>query len=725
MKPPYALTTNVHDGIAVVTIDLPGEPVNKINRAMKGEFTALFDRLDSDESIVGAVLMSGKPTNFIAGADIEEFLEVESAADAERMSSEGQALLDQLEDLRLPVVAAVHGACMGGGLETALACHYRIATDHPSTVLALPEVKLGLIPGAGGTQRLPRTIGLRAALDMIVAGRTVRANKAHRTGLVDELVHPSILQRLAIRRAREIADGRRRRSRGARTGIVQGAVGALLEDNPIGRAVIFRQAREQTLKKTRGYYPAPLAAIDAIDAGYRAGRSQGLATEARLFGEMAVTEVSRELVYLFFATAALKRDPGVDSPPPAPEPGPVEKLGILGAGFMGSGIASIAVQQGTLVRLKDTDHDRVMKGVAAVRGVLGEKLQRRHITRQQRDDMMALVGGTIVYSGFGGVDLVIEAVFEDVAIKHAVLREVEPQLPEHAVYASNTSSIPIARIAQASARPDRVLGMHFFSPVPRMPLLEVIVTPETDREAIVTAVAYGKQLEKTVIVVNDGPGFYTTRVLAAYMNEAGRLLDEGAAIGRIDAALVEFGFPVGPITLLDEVGIDVAGKIGNVIADAFGSRMAPSLSLQRVIAAGRHGRKARKGFYNYDRQGSKKDVDESVYELLPTGGHRSDIPVEEMQQRTVLAMVNEAVHCLEDGVLRSARDGDVGAVFGIGFPPFRGGPFRYVDALGAAVVARRLEALDDRFTPRFAPAPLLLELARTGGRFHSTDGPDG
>ena len=716
MASPYALHTDVHDGIAVITFDLPGEPVNKINRAVKGEFIALFDRLEHDASVRGAVLISGKSDMFIAGADIEEFLELRSAADAERLSRDGQMLLDRLERLRVPVVAAIHGPCLGGGLETVLACHYRIASDHPKTVLALPEVQLGLIPGAGGTQRLPRLVGLRGALDIILTGKNIRARKAQQIGLADEMVHPAILRTIAIRRARELGDGTRKRSRG-RSG---GAAGMLLDGNPVGRAVVLRQAREQTLKKTKGHYPAPLAALDAVAAGYRHGMERGLQEEARLFGEMACTDVSRQLIFLFFATTSLKKDAGVQ--PPVPEPIQVRKLGVLGAGFMGAGITSVAVQQGTLVRLKDTEHDRVMKGLAAVREVLKERLVKRQITRVEFDDMLALAGGTVEYSGFGSVDLVIEAVFEDLAIKHAVLREVEPLLPDHAVYATNTSSIPIARIAQASARPDRVLGMHFFSPVHKMPLLEIVVGAQTDKEATVTAVSYGKRLGKTVIVVNDGPGFYTTRVLAAYMNEAGKLLDEGAAIDLIDRALVDFGFPVGPITLLDEVGIDVSGKIGNVIADAFGTRMAPSQSLQRVVSAGRHGRKAKKGFYRYDAEGKKGGVDETVYELLPTRQHRSAIPAEEMQQRTVLAMVSEAARCLEEGILRSPRDGDIGLVFGLGFPPFRGGPFRYVDSIGAAEIVRRLEELNDRFAPRFEPSEILLALTRKGGRFYPAEG---
>ena len=712
-----ALTFENVDGIAVVTIDLPGEPVNKVTAALRAEFASLFGRLEADGKVKAVVLVSGKKDTWLAGADIDEFLTMQSAADAEALSRGGQALLSRLEDLRIPVVAAIHGACLGGGLETALACRYRIATDHPKTVLALPEVQLGIIPGAGGTQRLPRLIGLARALDIILTSRNVRAKKAYQMGLVDELVHPAVLFDVAMDRARKLADGSLEPDREPK-GL--GAAGVLLEGNPIGRSIVFRKAKEGVLAKTHGHYPAPLAALGAVQAGYEKGVEAGYREEARCFGDLTVSEVSKQLVFLFFATTALKKDPGVE--PPAPDPEPVATLGIIGAGFMGAGIASVAVQQGTPVRLKDTDAPRVAHGLSAVSDVLRERLKKKQITRLQYEDQLLLAGGTTDYAGFGRANLVIEAVFEDLPLKHRVLRDVEPLLEPSAIYASNTSTIPIARIAAAAQRPNRVLGMHFFSPVHKMPLLEIIATSATDADAIVTAVAYGKKLGKTVIVVNDAPGFYTTRTLSAYMNEAGRLLDEGARIEVVDAALTEFGFPVGPITLLDEVGIDVGGKVGLVLSEAFGARMSPSESLRRVVESGRTGRKGKHGFYLYDDAGKKTSVDPSVYQLLPTGRQRTDVSAEEVTRRCVLAMVNEATRCLEEKVLRSARDGDVGAVFGIGFPPFRGGPFRYVDTVSAVAIVEQLEELNGRFPGRFEPAGLLVDQARARRRFYPANG---
>ena len=719
-----ALSTENRSGVLIVTLDQPGDAVNKVDRSLGADLEQVLEQVDRDRTVYAVVIISGKADIFIAGADIEQFLEFRTEEDAEGASRYGQRLLNFIDRSRVPVVAAINGACLGGGLELALACQYRICTDNPKTVLALPEVQLGLIPGMGGTQRLPRLIGVRNALDMILTGKNVRAKKALQMGLVDEMVHPSILLETAISRATELADRTLKPKRG---GMDLAAIA--LDANPLGRAVVYRKAREGVIEKTQGNYPAPLAAIEVVKYGLSHGLQKGLDEEARVFGRMALTPESRELVFLFFATTSLKKDMGVE---PAPTPKTVEKIGVLGAGFMGAGITAVAVQQGTLVRLKDTDMPRVGKGLAAVREVVRERLDRRQITRQQFDDMMTLAGGTTQYTGFGNVDLVIEAVFEDLAVKHSVLQVVEQIIPGDAVIASNTSTIPIGRIAEGLQRKDRVLGMHFFSPVHKMPLLEIIKTKQSAPDAVVTAVAYGRKLGKTVIVVNDGPGFYTTRILSAYMNEAGRLLDEGIAIDVLDNALVEFGFPVGPITLMDEVGLDIAGKVGAVMAESFGARMMPGEGIRRLVESGRSGRKGRSGFYLYDEKGKKGGVDQTAYDLIHSGDRRAiptgklgpviGIERDEIVDRCVLAMVNEAIRCLEDGILRSPRDGDIGAVFGLGFPPFRGGPFRYVDAVGADNILGKLDTFDGRFPERFKPTQTLIEMARSHSRFYPAHG---
>ena len=476
--------------------------------------------------------------------------------------------------------------------------------------------------------------------------------------------------------------------------------------------------------------------------GYVQGRDAGLKLEARRFGELAVSPVSRELVYLFHATTALKKDVSATG---GVRPHPVRLLGVVGAGFMGSGIAALAARRGTAVRLKDGDLARVAKGMQAVRTLLRDALRRRRATAAEVGAQQALVTGTAEYRGFRRADLMLEAVFEDLALKRQVLADMERAAAPHAVLATNTSTIPVSEIAEGVARRDRVVGMHFFSPVAKMPLLEVVRAPESAPDALATAVAYGRRLGKTVIVVGDGPGFYVNRILAPYLNEAGWLFEAGVPIERIDAALVGWGFPVGPFQLMDEVGFGVAAKAGQVVADAFGPRLAPAPALQRVLESGRAGRAGGQGFYKYDSDGQRGSVDGSVYAVagvrplsgvalgaergVERGAERgteresgdgsgSPYGAAQIVERTVYPMLDEAVRCLDDGVIASPRDGDVGAVFGIGYPPFRGGPFRTLDALGPARVVQALDTLARAHPGRFAPGPELTAMASEGGRAH-------
>jgi 3-hydroxyacyl-CoA dehydrogenase/enoyl-CoA hydratase/3-hydroxybutyryl-CoA epimerase len=707
-----ALTWEVVDGIAVVLLDLKTQPVNIISRAVKDEFLACFAALGADASVQAVAFMSGKQDNFIAGADIEEFVKLGSAAEAERLSADGQEMLDHIARFPKPVAVGIHGSCLGGGFEFALACHYRVATDSPKTQIGLPEVQLGILPAAGGCQRLPRLVGVRAALDMILAGKSERAAKAFRLGMVDELVAPPILAEITIGAARRMADGWRpkRKRRG-------GIMGFLLDRNPLGRRIVFRAARKQVLERTGGHYPAPLAALEAVEYGLKHGMTEGLKREAQLFGQLAVTDVSRKLVQIFFATNQLKKDPGVANAPP---PVRVKRLGIVGSGFMGSGIAGTAVAQAEVdVRMKDADLARVAQGIAAARAILDDRLKRRRISKYEYARLVALLSGGDTYAGFGRAELTIEAVFEDLAVKQQVLQEIEAVIPTSAVFASNTSTIPITRIAEAARAPERIIGMHFFSPVAKMPLLEVIPGERTVPQTISTAVAFGRRMGKTVIVVKDSPGFWVNRILAPYANEVGHLLAEGASIDELDTMAVRFGFPVGPVTLLDEVGLDVAVKVAGVMQDAYGDRIipAPGAGVGALVKAGRLGRKSGRGFYIY-KGGKKRGVDESVYGLLavhPNGGPRPA----EILQRLLLGMVNEAARALGEGVVRSPRDGDIGAIFGFGFPPFRGGPLRYADDLGAERLVSDLERLAERYGPRFAPSEVLQEHARTGTKFYS------
>ncbi len=710
-----ALTTTLHGATAVLTLDLPGEPVNKLNAAVKAEFEQVFPRLRDDASVKAVVLISGKPDNFIAGADIEEFTRLSAREEFERLSREGQEMIQMLDDFPKPVVAAVHGACVGGGLELVLACDWRVISDHPKTQLGLPEVQLGLLPGAGGCQRLPRLIGLSAALGIIMPGKTEPALKAFKLGMADELVPQSILLDTALKAAERLAGPGSpwpRLSRKPKGGLIAG----FLDRTAIGRRIVYRKARKDTLKKTGGNYPAPLSALDAVRAGLEQGAATGYQVEHRLFGELAATDVSRKLIGIFFATNALKKDDGLP-PGVAAQPRPVERLAVIGSGFMGAGIAGTAVSQaGVDTRLKDTDLVRVGKGLKSATDILTGRVKRRRMTKPEFERTSALLSGGTDYAGFQRTSLVIEAVFEDLALKRKVLADTEAATPPDAIFATNTSTIPIGDIAAESRRPGQVLGMHFFSPVDRMPLLEVIPTDQTSPETIATAVQFGRKLGKTVIVVRDHPGFWVNRILTPYLNESGYLLGEAIPMEVIDRVAVKFGFPVGPVTLLDEVGLDVGAKASKVMHAAFGDRLKPSPLIEKLLEDKRMGRKNGRGFYLYHKN-QRTGPDEKVYDLL---GIRPRAPGSTtlVEQRLVYSMLNEAAMAMGEGVVRSPRDGDIGAIFGIGYPPFRGGPLRYLDDLGAGKVVEVLRELEGKFGERFTPCETLVRMAGSGAKFY-------
>jgi len=704
-----AFALEVMDGIARVEIDVAGESINVVTRAVRHELESLLDSLRAERELRAAILISGKPTSFIAGADIEEFVTLRSRDEAFALVRSGQALVNRVESLGKPVIAAIHGACVGGGLEVALACAYRIATEHPTTVLGQPEVKLGLIPAAGGCQRLPRLVGVRAALDMILVGKTLPAKQALRCGIVDEVVHPAVLEDVARRAAQRLASGWRPRRRAG------GPVGLLLERNPAGRRLVFSQARTGVLKKTRGLYPAPLAALEAVKHGLDYGVQAGLDSEAAHFAELAVGEVSRNLVQIFFATTELKKDPGVDGEGQVPLPKNIRNVAVVGAGFMGSAIAGVAVSRAKAdVRLRDTGLEEVAKGLASAREILSRRLERGQIDQYEHRELVCLLSGGTDWAGFGRTDLVVEAVYEDLPVKQEVLRAIEEQVSQSCIIASNTSTIPIARIAEAARYPERIVGMHFFSPVDKMPLLELIVTDVTASEVTVSALGFGRAMGKTVIVVNDRPGFWVNRILAPYLSEVGHLLKEGVAVETIENLMTHFGFPVGPVTLLDEVGLDVVMKASVVLHDAFGDRMKPTDGIGMLLKEGRLGRKSGLGFYSYGPE--KKKVDAAYREIIGAAPEAS-VREQEITRRLVYSMLNESARALDEGVVRSPRDGDIGAVFGIGFPPCRGGPLRYLDSIGPAKAVETLEMLSASYGDRFEPAPRLRHMAESDQRF--------
>ena len=706
------------DGIAVITIDLPGESQNTLKAEFVTEANALLDHLEHNPSVQGVVFISGKPGSFIAGADINMLKACQTAAAATELSKAGQRFFDRLENFKTPVVAAIDGACLGGGLELALACHGRVCTDNPKTALGLPEVMLGVLPGSGGTQRLPRLIGIPAALDLMLTGKHLNARKAQRLGLVDDVTPATILLQTAIDLVKKLQNRRTVIRKTSSLFSIKGLTKLMLEDNPLGRRVLFQKAREQVLSKTRGNYPAPLRIIDCVETGAGQGFKRGLEAEALGFGELAVTPQARQLMNLYFATTAMKKDNGVADP--GIQPRPIHRIGVLGAGLMGAGIAYVTTNKAQLpVRLKDKEAAGLNRGLAYIDRLIQKRLQRRSLTAFDAGQERRRVTPTLDFSGFHNVDLVIEAVFEDLQLKHQMLADVEAHCPATTIFATNTSSIPIIKIAEVAQRPENVIGMHYFSPVEKMPLLEIIATPHTAPEVIAATVELGRQQGKTVIVVQDGAGFYVNRILAPYLNEAGYLLNEGVAVDAIDQALVQFGFPVGPFALLDEVGIDVGSKVGPILYEAFGERMKPAGVADKLLADGRYGRKSKKGFYRYEGvKKGEKPVDKSVYGVLDVSGDKT-LDASEIVERCVLLMLNEAARCRDESIIRSPRDGDIGAVFGIGFPPFLGGPFRYADSFGIAALVEKLEQYRQRLGERFAPAAILLRMAKGKQTFHA------
>lgn len=705
------LSIEKQENIVIVTLDQPGEKVNKLNEALIDQFEEMMKRFRDDESVEGIVFISGKENNFIAGADVEMLRDKPAPEGIEELSRRGNDLLLRLENFPKPVVAAIHGSCIGGGNEVAMACHYRVASSHSDTVFGQPEVKLGLLPGGGGTQRLPRLIGLQNALTYALTGKNIYPRQAKKMGLIDELTHKDAILTAAKKAVRKINAGKfKRKDR-------RGLLAKLLEGNFIGRKIIFSQARKRAQSNTKGNYPAPFRIIDCVEEGYKNGLKAGLEMESVGFGELAATPESKALVNLFFAMQGAKKNPGKE------QARKVHKIGVLGAGLMGSGIADVSVNNGYRVLLKDQNAGQAAKGIKSIWKELNDKAKKRIISEFERDRISSLVTPTGSYKGFESAGLVIEAVFEDLELKQNIVREVEEMMPEHGIFASNTSSLPIHKIAEASKRPEQVVGMHYFSPVPKMPLLEIIKTDQTANWVTATARQVGIEQGKHVIVVNDGPGFYTTRILAPFMNEALTLLEEGISIEQLDREMKQFGFPVGPAALFDEVGIDVAAHITDVLNPMFSERgVTPSNKPKELFDAGYKGRKNKKGFYRYDEEGSKKKKKEpntDIYEFFGgKGSERKTMESETVQTRMALTMVNEAAWCLQEEILQNPTDGDLGAILGLGFPPFLGGPFRYIDRMGVKQTVEKLDEYTGKFGVRFTPANILRDYAALNSHFH-------
>jgi 3-hydroxyacyl-CoA dehydrogenase/enoyl-CoA hydratase/3-hydroxybutyryl-CoA epimerase len=714
MDETYIRLEEREDGLVLVRLRGPGK-VTTLSRKMLGCLEEMVSHLEKLPTARAAIFLGDKPSGFLAGADLKELLEAwDEAKDpealgkmAEEVVGRCQSIFNRLEGLPYPTLAAIHGACLGGGYEFALACSARLASRSPKVSIGLPEVNLGLIPAAGGTQRLTHLVGMSGAMELILAGKRLDGRRALKKGLVDRLAPEAALLSEAVHFAQELAEGKTRKKRKKKTGLPM----KLLEAIPWGRGLIESKAIAGVEAKTKGHYPAPVKAAHLI-AFAAEGRSleEGLRRERQAFGELAAGPVARHLIGVFFLMERGKHESPVDA-----EPRKVKHLGVVGAGFMGSGVAQLGAHSGYGVFLKDRDEKSLAKGMKTCGALFGKLAERGRLGPGGTRLAMAKVRPCLKYSEMRRADMVVEAVFEDLDLKREVLTDIEAEVSERCVIATNTSGLPLSAMSSALKRPENFLGMHYFSPVHKMPLLEIVRTPETSDMALQTAVRVGQKMGKTVIVVNDGQGFFTTRVLGLYLGEAFRQVMEGADIALVDKSLERFGWPVGPFKLLDEVGIDVGTHVSEGLHQVFSERVPDPAPLQRLLKVGRLGKKVKKGFYSYS--GSKGEVDATVYEDLKgrkTSTRKNTI---EIHDEIMAVLVNEAVMCLQEGILATPEDGDTGMIMGLGFPPFHGGLFRWVDAVGAEKFVKTLEGLKRQGVGN-GPCALLAEKASRIERFY-------
>ncbi|HTL12915.1 MAG TPA: 3-hydroxyacyl-CoA dehydrogenase NAD-binding domain-containing protein [Bdellovibrionota bacterium] len=716
-----------------LTFDLPGEKVNKLGEAVLTDMESLLGRLEEmgkSGEIEVLMLRSGKPKVFIAGADIKLIQNCKTPDDGEALCHRGHRLLNRWEDLPFPTVAAVNGAALGGGCELCLASTAIVMSNDPSAKIGLPETQLGVIPGLGGCVRLPRKVGLATALDMILTAKQLDGDRAFKGGLAEACLQKENFEESAEAWAKanlkRLKSGERI-AREPKFGGMGGAMGKVLE-SPVGRGIVFGKAKDGVMSKTRGQYPAPLAAIDVLRKTFSgfgpklkgSARDAALGVEAKAFGKLASTEVSKNLIGLFYMMEEVKKSSGLPAGSTA-KAHPVRTGGVLGAGVMGGGIAQLFADKGIQARMKDITSQALETGMKAVTKLFEKKVKKRRMSRRDMLQKINLVAPTLDYAGFRSVDLVVEAVVEKMDVKKAVLKDLEKQVHDDCVIATNTSSLSVSEMQTALARPERFAGMHFFNPVHLMPLVEVIRGAKSSDEAVSTVFELAKRLGKQPIVVKDAPGFLVNRLLLPYMNEATYLLLEGVTVEEIDGAILEFGMPMGPLELIDEVGVDVGEKVLHILHEAFGERMVPAPIAAKVAGSGRLGKKNGKGVYKYEGSpGTKmtKQLDPEIYGLLGVTPKKGSVGKPEIVERCVYAMINEASRCLDEKVVGTAWEVDLAMIMGTGFPPFRGGLLKYADAVGSKNVVDALKRYESRFGARFAPAPSLVRLAERNGKFY-------
>ena len=655
------------EGVGWIVFDDPAARANVFTPAVHADLRAALAALAA-LPVKAVVVLSAKERIFIAGADLRWLSQLPDAAAVSAAGRDGQASFNAVADFKVPVVCAIHGACAGGGFELALACHWRLASAAKETVMGLPETGIGTIPGWGGTVRLPRLIGAKAALGHILKAALVPAAEAQAAGLVDELVPVAELKARAKAVAlRLAAEGRPAR-----------------RTPPAADAAVFAGAQADVLKKTRGHEPAPPAVIALIERTAGLAEDAALAEEARVFGEVTAGEVCKNLIHVFFLKDAVKKltvDAWFPKPAAATAPAPFRKIGVVGAGVMGSGIAQWCAARGHDVVLRDVKPEFVERGFAVIRGVFDESVARKKLTPEAAAAGLARVQTTTAWGGFHDCDLVIEAIVENVAAKQALFAELTKFVRPDCVLASNTSALPIEELTAPVAGPGRTIGIHFFNPVSRMALIELVLSPHTTRGTAERTLAFAKALGKTPVICRSSPGFLVTRVLFFYLNEACRLWEQGVPTDALDSALRDWGWPMGPARLIDEVGVDVTDFIFGEMAHYFPDRFKSTTVCRRMLDAGIRGRKngAGSGFYTY--AGGKEVLNPAMVPLA--SGRKPDLSGEDLAARLNRVMIDETKRVLDEGVLKTADDADFALLMGTGFPAFRGGLMRYAKSIRA------------------------------------------
>ena len=691
-------------GIATLTFDMPSSKVNLLSTEVLLELDALLDDLIKRDDIKVLLFESAKENIFIAGANIEEIKALKTEDEAYEIVRKGQMILARIRVLPFPTVAVIDGACLGGGFELALRCDFRICTENSATKIGLPEVNLGVLPGFGGTQKLKELIGASKAIELILGGKVINGKKALKLGMVDACVPQGYLEFKLESFVEQILD-------------TEGKSKILAKRHKLTFVerflpfLIWKFALKTVMAKTKGQYPAPLAIIKLFKETQNLPINEGLNCEARHFSKLAVTPISKNLISLFFAIEGIKNE---KLSVPKEELLPINIISVVGGGTMGGGIVWLFAKINKSVRLKVRGFKQAGATIASVAKSFEAIRKRRRLTAREVDMKMTRISYGTDYQSLQQSDLIVEAIVENVDAKQESYEKLEEVLSKEAIIASNTSSLSISMLSSKMKNPERFVGMHFFNPVPLMPLVEVIPGEKTEDKVIATVVDLAKKAGKTPIVVKDCAGFLVNRILLPYINESARLLEEGGDIARIDKIILNFGMPMGPFTLADEVGLDVGFKVAKVLESGYGERMKVSALLDRVYNELKLlGKKNKKGFYIHD--GKNKEVNNEIKKLQTS--HQT-FDAQEIIDRAILIMVNEAALCLEAGVVKDAQHLDVAMIMGTGFPPFRGGLLKYADSVGLKHIELTLENLAAKYGPRFTPAPLIVKMAKADKTFY-------